>query len=273
MRAWHLDRTTPSGQLELSRAAGLVAALGARDTDAFAAEVLRLLNPAAAVAQCTVFAYEAAHNRARPLSVAGRRGPPYLREIADLYARRFAALDDNRRIFMTEAAAARGRASPLTLHQQDSGDIEHEAYRRACYQEPGVCERIALLMPQDDDLWLSVSLFRDRRYGKFQADEIGHIEALAPLLAQATRQHYALCGQRETSIPELMLARVRRHCPALSKRELDVLRGVLEGCTAHEIAERIGVKASSVTTYQKRAFHRLGISGQRQLFALCLTPA
>lgn len=74
MRAWHLDRTTPSGQLELSRAAGLVAALGARDTDAFAAEVLRLLNPAAAVAQCTVFAYEAAHNRARPLSVAGRRG-------------------------------------------------------------------------------------------------------------------------------------------------------------------------------------------------------
>ena len=55
-------------------------------------------------------------------------------------------------------------------------------------------------------------------------------------------------------------------------RELDVLRGVLEGQTAHEIGETIGVKASSVVTYQKRAYRRLGISSQRQLFALCLQP-
>jgi DNA-binding CsgD family transcriptional regulator len=57
-----------------------------------------------------------------------------------------------------------------------------------------------------------------------------------------------------------MLARLRGTCPDLSKRELDVLRGVLEGSTTHDIGERFGVKPSSVVTYQKRAYRRLGIS-------------
>lgn len=50
-----------------------------------------------------------------------------------------------------------------------------------------------------------------------------------------------------------MLARLRGACPAFSKRELDVLRGVLEGQSAREIGDTIGVKASSVVTYQKHA--------------------
>ena len=68
------------------------------------------------------------------------------------------------------------------------------------------------------------------------------------------------------------VARLRIACPELSKRELDVLRGILDGQTAHEIGETIGVKTSSVVTYQKRAYRRLGISSQRELFALCMQP-
>jgi DNA-binding CsgD family transcriptional regulator len=71
----------------------------------------------------------------------------------------------------------------------------------------------------------------------------------------------------------MMLARLRSTCPGLAKRELDVVRGVLEGCTAVEIAEALGIKPASVVTYQKRAYQRLGVSNQRQLFALCLSGA
>jgi DNA-binding CsgD family transcriptional regulator len=69
-----------------------------------------------------------------------------------------------------------------------------------------------------------------------------------------------------------MLARVRRACPQLTPRELDVLRGTLDGASAVEIAAQMGVKPASVVTYQKRAYARLGISSQRQLFALCMQP-
>src|SRR5437660_219723 len=82
------------------------------------------------------------------------------------------------------------------------------------------------------------------------------VEALAPLIGHAARHHYALHGQSQLGIPQLMLARVRSLCPALAKRELDVVRGVLEGRTAVEISELLGIKPASVVTYQKRAYQR-----------------
>jgi DNA-binding CsgD family transcriptional regulator len=131
---------------------------------------------------------------------------------------------------------------------------------------------VSLLVQPTADIWLSVNLYRDRRFGNYHPREIALIEAMAPLIAHAARHHYAICGQRDMAISHLMLARVRGLCPELSKRELDVLTGVLEGLSAQEIGDTMGIKATSVVTYQKRAFRRLGISSQRQLFALCIGP-
>jgi DNA-binding CsgD family transcriptional regulator len=104
----------------------------------------------------------------------------------------------------------------------------------------------------------------------FQPGELERVESLAHLFAHAAKSHYALNGQHQQGSAAAMLARVRRVCPALTPRELDVLRGTLEG--AAEIAVQMGVKPASVVTYQKRAYARLGISSQRQLFALCMVP-
>lgn len=269
MRTWRLERPNLTGQLDVSRATGLVASIGAGDPNAFAAEVLKLFDDALSVTQCTVFAYEFG-NRPRTMSVADHRGGRYLRDVADTYARHFYALDGNQTIVST---ASRGpHRHDVLLHQQTGDEIGHEAYRAACYRGPDVSDRLSLLMQPNDAIWLSINLYRAHRCGHFQTREIAAIEALAPLIAQAAKHHYALAGATQIGIPQLMLARLRSACPSLSKRELDVLRGVLEGQTAHEIGETIGVKASSVVTYQKRAYRRLGISGQRQLFALCLQP-
>ncbi|KVX58093.1 helix-turn-helix transcriptional regulator [Burkholderia cepacia] len=250
MRTWRLERANLAAQLDVSRATRLVAAIGGNEPNAFAAEILKLFDDALSITQCTIFAYEFG-NRPRTMSVADHRGGRYLRDLADTYARHFYALDGN---------------------QQAGDEIDHEAYRAACYRGPGVSDRLALLMQPGDATWLSINLYRAHRSGAFQPREIAAIEALAPLIAQAARHHYALAGAAQIGIPQRMLARLRHACPDLSKRELDVLRGVLDGQTAHEIGETIGVKASSVVTYQKRAYRRLGISSQRELFALCMQP-
>lgn len=131
-------------------------------------------------------------------------------------------------------------------------------------------DQLSLLLQPAADIWLSVNLYRARDAGTFQPREIELIERLAPLIGHAAKHHYSLRGQSQTGISQMMLARLRGLCAELSKRELDSLRGVLEGHTAAEIAEQMGVKPSSVVTYQKRAYRRLGISSQRQLFALCV---
>ncbi|WP_175901973.1 helix-turn-helix transcriptional regulator [Burkholderia seminalis] len=269
MRTWRLERPTLNAQLDISRATRLVAAIGGHEPNAFAAEILKLFDDALSITQCTIFAYEFG-NRPRTMSVADRRGGRYLRDVAETYARHFYALDGNQPIV---SAAHRGtHRDDLLLHQQAGDEIDHEAYRAACYRGPDVSDRLALLVQPDEATWLSINLYRARHGGAFQMREIAAIETLAPLIAQAAKHHYALAGATQVGIPQRMLARLRHACPELSKRELDVLRGVLEGHTAHEIGETIGVKTSSVVTYRKRAYRRLGISSQRELFALCMQP-
>jgi DNA-binding CsgD family transcriptional regulator len=268
MRYWHLNRPSATGRLDLAQVTGLVAAIGQADATSFAAEVLNTLGDAARISQCTIFAYEFG-NRPRTVSVADRRGGRFLRDVADVYSKLFYALDGNQNIVTTTPAARVG--APMVIHQQTSDDIAHEGYRAACYSDPNVCDRLSLLLQPADRIWLSINLYRDRMHANFQPQEIALVEALAPLIGHAAKHHYALHGQSQLGIPQLMLARLRTLCPALAKRELDVVRGVLEGHTSAEIAEMLGIKPASVVTYQKRAYQRLGVSSQRQLFALCLS--
>lgn len=59
----------------------------------------------------------------------------------------------------------------------------------------------------------------------------------------------------------------------LTRREIEVCAGILLGRTAEAVSLDLGVRESSVRTYRKRAFRRLGISSQAQLFALCFNDA
>lgn len=56
---------------------------------------------------------------------------------------------------------------------------------------------------------------------------------------------------------------------ALSEREREVCIGILAGKKAETIAGEIGVAPSTVTTYRRRAYEKLGISSRAALFAIC----
>lgn len=72
--------------------------------------------------------------------------------------------------------------------------------------------------------------------------------------------------------PHLALQLFRRRLVALERgmtqRELDVCARTLIGLTAEGIALDLNIKKTSVLTYRKRAYARLGISSQTQLFRL-----
>ncbi|MFM0143803.1 helix-turn-helix transcriptional regulator [Paraburkholderia sp. RL18-085-BIA-A] len=269
MRSWRIAPPQRSGQISTACATDLVMSISHPDADALAASILKTVGAALPVSQCAIFAYEF-DARPRTVSAADHRGGRFLRDVADRYATHFYALDGNRAII---GRAPRTQArDALMLHQQRSEEIANEAYRTACYAQPNVSDRLSLLVQPMDSVWLSINLYRDSAYGVFAPGELEHVESLAHLFAHAAKSHYMLNGQHQQDPAAAMLARVRRTCPALTPRELDVLRGTLEGASAIEIAVQMGVKPASVVTYQKRAYARLGISSQRQLFALCLQP-
>jgi hypothetical protein len=181
MHTWQVDPGAPHRSSDLERVTALMAALGAAESGAFARAVLGLFDDLPAIAQCTVFAYQA--GQPRPLSVADYRDGSYLRTVADAYARQFHAHDG-----IQPLLAAPGTL-PM-LHLQSRADIAHEAYRDVCYAQPSVSERLSLLAPQPGKVWLAVNLYRDDRGGAaFQPGEIDRIHAAAALMAHAVARH------------------------------------------------------------------------------------
>jgi hypothetical protein len=110
MRSWRLDRPNLAGHVDISRATSLVSAIGSGDSNAFAAEVLKMLGDVAAISQCTVFAYEFG-NRPRTVSVADHRGGWYLLDVADTSARFFYSLDGNQKIGLCRDNADKAKIS------------------------------------------------------------------------------------------------------------------------------------------------------------------
>ena len=271
---WALTPRSGAGiDIPLTQVTSLMGKLGLAGRHAVAEELLRIVGSHVALAQCTIFSFEG-QGHPRILAMGDRARTQALPRISQDYVTRFYPLDGSVRVMQAELAAARG-ASPATprilLHRQKGADIAHAEYRAICYELPQVAERLAILALHEGERWLSVNFYRGIEHGPFDDAAISMVEAFAPMVVQAVRLHYG--GQAlNHDLAELMLARLLRRCPALTKRDLDVVRGLLSGQATQGIADRMGIEVSSAQTYLKRVYRKLGISGQRELLGLLMQP-
>ncbi|HLA35801.1 MAG TPA: response regulator transcription factor [Rhodocyclaceae bacterium] len=57
---------------------------------------------------------------------------------------------------------------------------------------------------------------------------------------------------------------------SLSRRENEVMQGLLHGLSLHDIAERMGIGSKSVSTYRSRLLEKLGVSNNIELTTLVI---
>jgi DNA-binding NarL/FixJ family response regulator len=79
----------------------------------------------------------------------------------------------------------------------------------------------------------------------------------APIYASLIRRHLS-AGRLD--------ARLAALCPELTPREIGVCQALLRGENTAEVALALGIRSSSVQTYRKRAYAKLGISSLAGLF-------
>lgn len=260
---------SPLGDGPLPQVTALLQKLGLAGRHEVAEDLLRIVSAQVPMAQCTLFSFEG-ESAPRTVAVGDRSRTAALRRITHDYVTRYHPLDGCREAMRAEQEAARraSAAQPhIVLHRQRPQDIVHPDYRRVCYELPRVAERVAMLALYEGWRWLSVNFYRGQEHGPLQPDDLRRLEALAPLVVHAARLHYA--GQLfDTDLAEWLLARVHRRHPALTKRELDVLRGLLQGLDNDTLAQRLGLELSSTQTYVKRVHRKLGVGSQRELLGL-----
>lgn len=98
-----------------------------------------------------------------------------------------------------------------------------------------------------------------------KSEEVDLNHPLLPKLIELITQHFP-------SAPQLNAVFQEAPHPALSNlsdREREVCIGILSGKKAERIAADMEVAPSTVVTYRKRAYEKLGISSRASLFDLC----
>lgn len=260
-------------ELPLAQVSALLQKLGLSDRHAVAEDLLRIVGAQVPMALCTIFSFEG-DSPPRTVAVGDRSRTAALRRITQDYVTRYHLLDGSREAMRAEFDAARraSAAQPhIVLHRQRPQDIAHPDYRHVCYELPQVAERLAMLALYDGWRWLSVNFYRGTEHGPLGAADQQRLEALAPLVVHAVRLHYA--GQLfDADLAEWLLARLHRRHPVLSKRDLDVLRALLDGMDNVALAQRLGLELSSAQTYVKRVHRKLGVGSQRELLGMLVRP-
>lgn len=150
---------------------------------------------------------------------------------------------------------------PGELHLARLDALSHQMglqYHKVFFQTPGFQDKLAILRGTEQG---NVYINLYRRSSRFDPrfDDARQAEQWGRLISSLLCKHLALNQQLQHEGPLAFL----------SEREQQVCRAVLRGKKNEQIAAELGIAASSVITYRKRAYDKLGISSRAQLFALC----
>jgi DNA-binding CsgD family transcriptional regulator len=249
-----------SGNLALARA---VLAIG---KDSFAKTFLASLQPVAPVDHVMVFGFRP-DARAECLANVGTIA--IANDLGEAYASHFHAFDPNKEMIFDKQR--RDRPVHLPFAEQR---IYPRTYRRIFFENSGIVDKFATALWHEDKCFY-VNFYRIARSGRFAAEELAKLEKTSAALIAAVVRHFELRGANAQ--PQLALGRrledlfgTTEPFAALSARERDVCIKILLGYTSEAIALDLGVSHSTVLTYRRRAYERLGIGSQNELFGRVL---
>ncbi len=166
-----------------------------------------------------------------------------------------------------------GADKTILVRRLQAEEISDQGYRQLWYEKMGIVDRLSILTKADKGLYC-LNLFRTQE--RFSTQDIHQLSELSSLLSALTIRHARLTGSlspfmtRENQI-ETLMERLNKIDNSLTQRELQVCARVLLGMSSEGISLDLEIKTQSVLTYRKRAYGRLNISSQNELFALCLT--
>jgi DNA-binding CsgD family transcriptional regulator len=142
-------------------------------------------------------------------------------------------------------------------------------YRKIFFADSGIVDKCATAIWVDDTCFY-VNFYRITAQGRFGDAERARLLAIAPAIGASVARHFR---QAATVTPEQSLAGLFATCAplsALTPREQEVCHRILLGFSSEAISQALGISLHSTLTYRKRAYERLGISAQNELFGIVL---
>jgi DNA-binding CsgD family transcriptional regulator len=157
------------------------------------------------------------------------------------------------------------------LFSVSSEQVRDRQARQKLYSSTGIAAKLALIVHRQHDV-LTLAIYRSRDDGDFKLRDLKLMRSLSGDLAAAVERHVALSSSAKLNcLDELTKLLVEIPCGALlSRQEVAVCARIIAGYSTESIALNLGVSPHSVATYRLRAYAKLNISSQNELFLLVL---
>ncbi len=231
-------------------AGALIEAIGSTDLDA---RLLAIADGLIGVDEIFAYAHSLGH---APNLILSRARSGQASTWPALYLDRFYRLDP----LLTQMSPT---GPEYVILQVSAWDIVDADYRRECFDKPRFAEKLSYAA-RTGDSWTVLSLYR--RYDR-QTVDAQALAAFSALALPVLRKHAELTAEARLPPIVRLLARLQRRHPELSIRENEVCVRTLLGQTAIDIGDHLGIQPSTVLTYRRRAYERIGVSSAAQLVA------
>jgi len=241
----------------------------------FEEELVGLLNRVLPIDHCVVFTH--GDDGVGHLFTHGKIPSERARQLADDYVRQYHAHDPMFHELTEGSDSASDHARPLDLER----DYD-PAYRNHFFDRNDLIDKTSTIGRVEDGGVLC-NFYRMGASGPYSSDDRKRLERILPLMTAFIAAHYRLMRTHGAShaTPPSLRNRTRslvhtivgkRVAPfdRLTSREREVCERIVLGYTSIGIGLDLDIALSSVLTYRKRAYAKLGIGTQNELFALCL---
>jgi DNA-binding CsgD family transcriptional regulator len=263
-----------AASLDADRVGAVVAALG---SPGFGSQYFQLFSEVLPFDQCTVFAFKGAQ-APDPVVLEGKS--IQMRQVAHALASEYVAGGFEHDPNITRAHSP----EHPTVHCLSASELTNRIYRLRFYDEPSLAHELVVLGQTDDVLFYS-SFYRMDRRARFCRSEVEQMSGIARFALNVLHRHFELMGgsgaggtsggqphqsitgeRRERMLCHLKSALLAQPC-ALSPREAEVCAGIILGYTTLGISLNFGISINTVATHRKRAYRKLGICSQNELFS------
>jgi DNA-binding CsgD family transcriptional regulator len=151
-----------------------------------------------------------------------------------------------------------------------SNEITNSDYRRDCYRSLDLIDRMSLVKMRGNEV-VRINFYRNSTVGRFSGADFAIVSALADLSMAAIEKHEALTSlSLQTDHYDRYCNRLALRAPYLSSRERQVCAQIVLGQRSHAIAHRLGLSINTILSHRRRAYAKLNISSQNELFHMLL---
>jgi len=237
----------------------LVLAIGQPSFPEVLIETLRIV---ADIGHCMVFTFEDQRSARCLLSTGNIAIGP---DLGAAYSEHFHVADPNRDTIFRERADTSHILLPNFARR-----MYPKGYRKLFFEDSEIVDKAATAIWIGDHCTY-VNFYRTAAQGGFAPDERRRIAAVAPIVGAIVARHCQdLAAALDPADKFALLFATGGPLSVLTAREKDVCRRILSGFTSEAIAGDLGIALNSVFTYRKRAYEKLGIASQNELFAIAL---